>query len=117
MNSSIAPTWYWKNGLHDALICHIEFVSLEYDYTKSNPIRNYLIIELDSRAALYDTSVKAIKFYNAKVLSSMTDYANWWWVSDSLIKNGGKYFLKICIASPNQNDALLIQFDNAEIIR
>ena len=63
------PAWYWEKGLHDAIIKNITLCPLNYDYTQKNPIRNYLLIEIDSSHALFDSTIKEIKLFNAKILS------------------------------------------------
>lgn len=117
MESKDMPQWYWDKGLHDATINSIELVLLDCDFAKKNPLRNYIIIEIDSRNALFDTSIKAIKFYNAKILSKNINYCNWWWVDDSLKKQGEKYTITIHVATIKQVDTLIIRFDDVEIVR
>ena len=109
------PSWYWKNNLHDTVIKNISFISLQYDFTQKNPIRNYL--QLDASNALFDSSIKSIKFFNAKRLSGFKDYKGWWWVSDSLEIVRSKYVLKINLATKMQEEEVILQFDDAEIER
>ena len=54
MNITETPNWYWKNGLHDAVIETISLEQLNYDYTQRVPIRNYLSIKLNAQNALFD---------------------------------------------------------------
>ena len=111
------PVWYWKNGLHDAVIKNISFVSLNYDFTLKNPIRNYILIELDSNNALFERSIKSIKFFNAKLLSGINEYCGWWWVSDTLEMKKMKYVLEINLATKGQKDKVIINFDDDEVAR
>ena len=57
------PIWYWNRGLHDAMITKISFHPLDYDFTKPKPIRNFILIELDSSNALFDTHIKTINLF------------------------------------------------------
>ena len=77
--------WYWKNGLHDAEIKKIQHVDVEYDFSLKNPIRNILIIDLDSRNALFDTSVKSLEFYNYKLIQDIDDIIGFWWIKDEVL--------------------------------
>ena len=111
------PDWYWEKGLHDSEIKSISYHQLDYDFTKKNPIYNYILIELDSHNALFDTPVESIKFYNAKHLTQDIDYTGAWWVKDELSVNNGKFVLTIYIQSKKNMDCLQIQFEKAEVIR
>lgn len=112
------PTWYWTKGLHDAVIRKISFRTLDYDYRQARPIRNYLIMELDSRNALFDTEIVAIKFYNAKVVAGDTDICGYWWLNDELSCEVKKYTLTIHVAKKKGENILLqISFDSAEVLR
>ncbi len=115
MNS--LPDWYWNKGLHDAEIKKISFQTLDYDYTQDNPIRNCLLVELDSRNALFDTKVTSIKFYNAKVNTGVIDVSGYWWVDDELSCNNKKYKLVIYIRNANEKASIQILFDSADILR
>ena len=108
MNITETPNWYWKNGLHDAVIETISLEQLNYDYTQRVPIRNYLSIKLNAQNALFDVSVKEIKLYNAKVMSDAFDYSGYWWVNDSL---------NIQIANIKKEETIIVIFDNAEVFR
>jgi len=111
------PNWYWKKGLHDAEIKKISFQFLDYDYTLANPIRNYLLVELDSCNAMFETKITSIKFYNAKIIAGKTDISGYWWVYDELICNKGKYTLLINARSVDQKVSIHISFDNADVFR
>ncbi len=111
------PDWYWDMGLHDATIKKITFQSLDYDYTKAKPIRNYLLIELDSSNALFDTHVKSIKLYNAKIVAGAVDISGYWWVDDQLISNKNNYTLTIYTRNKRGKSTIQIAFDNAEVFR
>ena len=110
------PNWYWKKGLHDAIIKKISFQTLDYDYTETNPIRNYILLEIDSRNALFDTKVKSIRFYNAKIVSD-SDISGYWWVNDELIYNSNRYILTIYARSKRASVTTKISFDSADVFR
>ena len=68
------PEWYWTKGLHDAGITEVESFEFPFDYNKfigqkSKYDRNLLKLKIDSKGAIYDTSVKEIHFYNYKILT------------------------------------------------
>lgn len=67
------PDWYWEKGLHDADIKSVSLCSLDYDVRQAAPIRNYLLVELNPRNAMFDTGVYAIRFCNAAVTADSTD--------------------------------------------
>ena len=117
MNITETPNWYWKNGLHDAVIETISLEQLNYDYTQRVPIRNYLSIKLNAQNALFDVSVKEIKLYNAKVMSDAFDYSGYWWVNDSLKIQNEKYVLNIQIANIKKEETIIVIIDNAEVFR
>ena len=111
------PAWYWEKGLHDAIIKNITLCPLNYDYTQKNPIRNYLLIEIDSSHALFDSTIKEIKLFNAKILSEKNNYCGYWWVKDTLDIIDGKYILKIDVGYEKEKNTIIIKFDSAEVIR
>lgn len=116
MNNT-TPPWYWTNGLHDAQITSFDVVKLDYDYTLKNPIRNYLQLNLNSKNALFDTSIKAIRFYNFKC-DNLNEFNKTYWLSDELNKVDGKFILKISLTKLNgEFPDVEIKFDDAEVIR
>ncbi len=117
MNIENFPDWYWVYGLHDAEIKRISFQTLDYDYTQKNPIRNYLLVELDSCNALFDTTITSIKFYNAKIIRGTTDLSGYWWMSDELTFDKKKYLLVIYVSSIKEKTSMHISFDTAEVFR
>lgn len=111
------PDWYWKRGLHDADIKCVAYQQFDCDYTQKNPIRNSITISLDSRNALFDTTIDSIVFYNAKMITNDIDYAGTWWVNDELSFSNNKFHIKIFIESKIKKSCIQIQFDRAEVIR
>ena len=69
------PDWYWKYGLHDAVILSVSELQLVPDYKVKKPKFNCLEIELDSKNALYERDNKTIRLYNYKIKLS-TDFTN-----------------------------------------
>ncbi len=64
------PEWYWHRGLHDAKIVRIEKLELPYDYKQRIPIRNCFVVHMDSKQAMFDTSVREIRLFNYKILTA-----------------------------------------------
>ncbi len=61
------PEWYWVRGFHDALL--IEVDEREINSLEGNKwISNEITIPLDSSQAIWDTSIQAIVFRNAKLI-------------------------------------------------
>lgn len=111
------PDWYWKKGLHDAIIKQFAFQNIDFDYTKRNPIRNFLRIELDSSNALFDTKVTSIEFYNAKIVTNIVDVSGYWWDNDDLTYNKKKYTLVVHVRSRKEKSTIQISFDSAAVFR
>ena len=97
------PEWYWMNGLHDAGIMGVETFEFPFDYNKFvgekiNYYRNLLVLKINAKGALYDTSVQEIHFYNYKILTpdiSLDGRKTIWWLSDRLSENENRYVLEI----------------------
>ena len=81
------PEWYWINGLHDAGIMSVEAFEFPFDYNKfvgekSKYNRNLLVLKINAKGALYDTSVEEIRLYNYKILTpdiSLEGRKTIWW--------------------------------------
>ena len=122
------PDWYWINGLHDAGIAEVETFEFPFNYNKfvrekSNYNRNLLILRINARGALYDTSVQEIHFYNYKILTpeiSLEDRKTIWWLADRLNENENHYILEIDLqdfdAYP-EDFTFKIKFERAEVKR
>ena len=117
------PEWYWKRGLHDALILGVEMQELQYDVTQRKPVRNVLTIRMNAEQAMFDTDLTAIRLYNYRVLtdeSSMGGYgeglADCYWMQDRLRFENGKFILDI-IALGEHDFHYIIRFDFAEVER
>ena len=118
------PEWYWNRGLHDAKIVRIEKLELPYDYKQRIPTRNCFVFHLDSKQAMFDTSVREIRLFNYKILTadlSSTDVEGTYWITDQLTEENGKYVLQVelqnCGKNSRCNFLFKIRFESAEIIR
>ncbi len=109
--------WYWAKGIHDGVIKNIYSKLLQYDYTDKKPVRNYLEILIDTTNALFDTSIKAIRFYNYKVLNDFEGLQGYWWIKDELTKINDKFKIKIFLGSSKGQQILEIIFEFAKLIR
>ena len=109
--------WYWVRGLHDAELKNVIFHQLDYDYTERNPIRNYIELRLDSSQAMFDTSIKAIRLYNAKIISGDLDCVNWFWKKDVLTQEAKKFVLDITFMHLREFKNCRISFEKAEVER
>ena len=97
------PEWYWINGLHDAGIMSVEAFEFPFDYNKfagekSKYNRNLLILKINAKSALYDSSVEEIHLYNYKILTtdiSLENRKTIWWLADRLIEQDNHYILEI----------------------
>ena len=68
------PDWYWKYGLHDAIILSACELELEPDWKERHPKRNCLEILLDSKNS---PLCKSVKFNIAKKSSKgLTDWSS-----------------------------------------
>ena len=122
------PEWYWLNGLHDACIINTEMLEFQFDYNKfieqkSNYNRNLLKLEINSKDAMFDSTVKEVHFYNYKILTtdiSLENRKSLWWLSDRLTANNDHYVLEIDLHDFNsrpEDFTLKIKFERAEVVR
>ena len=111
------PEWYWKNGLHDARIIDVQYYDLEYDFRCSKPLRNYLLISIDARYAMFDTTICAIKLYNYKIASSDNDFKEFIWKSDNLAMENDKFVLETTLSKKGIQKNLVVKFDYCELIK
>lgn len=122
------PAWYWIKGLHDAGITEVAAFEFPFDYNKfikdkNNYNRNLLKLKVDSKGALFDTTVKEIRFYNYKILTpdiSLENRSIMWWLSDRLREADGCFVLDIDLhdfKSYPEDFTFKIKFERAEVIR
>lgn len=127
-HSENSPDWYWTNGLHDAGIVEVESFEFPFDYNKfvgekSKYNRNLLVLKINAKGALYDTSVEEIRLYNYKILTpdiSLEGRKTIWWLADRLSENENRYILEIDLqdfdAYP-EDFTFKIKFERAEVKR
>lgn len=122
------PAWYWIKGLHDAGITEVEVFEFPFDYKKfieekNKYTRNLLKLKVDSKGALFDTTVKEIRFYNYKILTpdiSLENRKVIWWLSDRLSEVDGYFVLEIDLhdsKSYPEDLTFKVKFERAEVIR
>ena len=122
------PDWYWATGLHDAGIVGVESFEFPFDYNKfvgekSKYDRNLLVLKINAKGALYDTSVEEIRLYNYKILTpdiSLEGRKTIWWLADRLSENENHYILEIDLQDFNalpEDFTFKIKFERAEVKR
>lgn len=122
------PEWYWIRGLHDAGITGVEVFDFPFDYNKficekNNYNRNLLKLKIDSKGALFDTTVKEIRFYNYKILTPDVSFDTRkaiWWLSDRLSEVDGGFVLEIDLITSEsypEDFTVKVKFERAEVIR
>ena len=116
------PDWYWKYGLHDAVILSVSELQLAPNY-KEKPFKyNCLEIELDCHNAMFEQNIKTIRLYNYKIKTPDIDINNIdkpWWISDTIKELENKHYLleiKIESARGNRKD-FIVEFEIPEIER
>lgn len=120
MDNTNLPAWYWPRGLHDAIIVQV----LRCDRPQcigGTYYHNSLTLSLDSRGALWDTTVSTITMLNYKVLSDDFDPTGCWWVSDTLRQVDSKYLLEIQLGSyekhKTENKTYTVRFTHCIVER
>ena len=122
------PEWYWVSGLHDACIVGVETFEFPYDYNKfvgeKNKYNcNLFAIKINAKGALYDNTVKEIRFFNYKVLTdqiTLIGREKIWWMADKLVDHGDYYTLEIELQdfdSYPEDFTYKIKFERAEVDR
>jgi hypothetical protein len=116
------PDWYWKYGLHDAVILSVSELQLVPDYKVKKPKFNCLEIELDSKNALHERDIKTIRLYNYKIKTLDVDINSIdkpWWMGDTIKElNNKQYSLDIEIESARgSRKHFIVEFEIPEIER
>lgn len=114
------PDWYWKYGLHDAVILSVSELQLVPDYKEKKPKFNCLEIELDGKNALCEKNIKTIRLYNYKIKTPDVDINSIdkpWWISDTIKELDNKrYLLEIEIESARGGRKhFIVEFEIPEI--
>lgn len=110
------PEWYWARGLHDAQILQKQYID-RFESGISHRITNCLELVIDSKQAMFDMSVKIIRFYNYKELTPKVNIVDAWWISDKLTYCNGKYVLEVNMRSRSHFMLYCIRFEHCEVIR
>ena len=122
------PDWYWKRGLHDAVILSVSELELVPDWKEKHPKRNCLEILLDSKNALSETNIIRISLYNYRIMDMKMNAAEpvaldvfraVYWLGDSIEQlEDGKYLLEIeCVDSHSNLLSLSVKFEIPEVER
>ena len=122
------PEWYWVSGLHDACIVGVESFEFPFDYNKfvgekNKYNRNLFAIKINAKGALYDNTVKEIRFFNYKVLTdqiTLIGRKKIWWMADKLVDHGDYYTLEIELQdfdSDPEDFTYKIKFERVEVDR
>lgn len=116
------PEWYWKFGLHDAVILSVAELELAPDWESEHPRRNCLEIFLDSSNALNDRTIRKICLYNYEIKTpdvNINVIDQPWWISDDLKElPGGRYLLDIMVeAGRGERVHFTVEFEQAETER
>lgn len=116
------PDWYWKYGLHDAVILSVSELQFVPDYKEKKPKFNCLEIELDGKNAVCEQNIKTIRLYNYKIKTPDTDINSIdkpWWISDTIKELDNKrYLLEIEIESARgSRKQFIVEFEIPEIER
>ncbi len=113
------PDWYWRRGLHDAVILAVTERSLTPNYKEKSPQFNCLELEIDCKQAIFEQDVKTIRFYNYKIKSPQADLAGGWWIRDTLRQlPNKKYLLEVELAGTRKKRVdFVVEFQTADIQR
>ena len=114
------PHWYWRKGLHDAEITHVDIKENPMDFRQ----RTSLILHLDSSQAMFDTNVTAIELRNFKILLDESSFGGYsdsgicgcYWMQDVLTWDKGKYILNIALLGEDDFH-FVIRFEDAQVHR
>lgn len=122
------PDWYWKYGLHDAIILSVCELELTPDWKEMPPKRNCLEILLNSKNALCETNIKKISLYNYRITNlkinstepiTLEAFRDVYWLGDSIEQlEDGRYLLEIeCTDSHSNLMYLTVNFEIPEVER
>ena len=111
----LLPEWYWKRGLHDA--CIVKMSVREFAYDPMRRASNCVELIIDASQAMFDTTIRTIKFFNCNILTPGIDIAGMWWIRDSLHADGEKYVLEIDLGSAKNQCNFVLRFSACEIER
>lgn len=117
------PDWYWKNGLHDALIKSVNEIQRPDKRLRAGD-RNLLEIKLDCSGAMFERDIKEIDFYNYSVTSGnykslFNVSSDCWWLEDApSALADGRYSLRLVVTKTDDERIIFdIEFDKIKTIR
>lgn len=116
------PEWYWKYGLHDAVILSVSERELTPDWKSPIPRRNCLEICLDSSNAMCEQNIQKICLYNYKLKTPeihIHELEKPWWIKDTLTQlPNNHYQLEIFIETARKkHKQFVVEFEFPEIER
>ena len=115
------PDWYWRHGLHDAVILSVSELQSLPDYREKKPKFICLEIKLDAKNALYEQSIKTIRLFNYEIKTPYIDINRIdkpWWISDTVTELSDHYSLDIEIESASgDRNHFIVEFVFPEIER
>ena len=114
------PHWYWRKGLHDAEITHVDITEPPKDFRQ----RPGLILHLESSQAMFDSEVTASELHNFKILLDESPTGGYpdsgisgcYWMQDVLTWDNGKYLLNIALLGEDDFH-FVIRFEEAQVHR
>ena len=74
-----------------------------------------MTIYLDSQNAIYDTSIKELRFYNHKLITGNVSITGWW-KNDNLKEENGRFVLTIDIGTMHHDCILQFSFETCRVI-
>lgn len=107
------PQWYWHSGLHDAII---EKKTVRHP-SAPELHHNCMELQMDAQYAMFDTTVRAIRFYNYKELGGDGFLDGWIWKADRIRRENGKYVLEIDLMQGMERKTYVIRFTDCSVIR
>lgn len=111
------PSWYWSRGLHDARIISKSYYAFDYINYSEIQYQNCIELKLDTTQAMFDTSIKAVRFYNCKEMTPDTDIESLWWVRDDIAAINNKFIAKIELFSQKRTYIYIVRFEHCEVER
>ncbi len=111
------PSWYWSGGLHDARIIAKSYYSFDYGNYPKTQYQNCIELKLDLSQAMFDTSIKAVRFYNCREMTPDIDIENLWWIRDDIVMANNKFVAKIELFSQKRTCLYIIRFEHCEVER
>lgn len=110
------PQWYWSRGLHDAVITGTKLIHTPL-VIGGKHCNNCFVLYIDAAQAMFDLSVREIRFYNCSGFDTLLDCRGDWWIEDTLEKSNGKYILSLTVGNRFGNRCVSLRFVDCEVLR